>query len=168
MALDRAVVEVDVRELRLAEVGLQPLPGLAAHREAVVLRGDRDPAGAQVLDRVVAAAVAEGSLNVSSPTAWESSWWPRQMPNTGVRPISVAHRLDEVAERRRVARAGDEEDAVRAAREQLVGRRGAGQQLERRAARGEVAHDRALDAGVERDDARARAVALRARGALRA
>ena len=29
-----------------------------------------------------------GSLNVSSPTARESSWWPRQMPNTGLRPIS--------------------------------------------------------------------------------
>ena len=70
-ALDRAVVEVDVGQLRRAEVGLPAhrLVGLDAsaavrrpHREAVVLRGDLDPAGAQVLDRVVGAAVAEGQL----------------------------------------------------------------------------------------------------------
>src|SRR4051812_25756677 len=52
-ALDRAVVEVDVRQLDRADLGLQPLAGLAGHREAVVLRGDRDAAAAQVLDRVV-------------------------------------------------------------------------------------------------------------------
>ena len=37
-------------------------PGSPRDREAVVLRGDRDPAGAQVLDRVVGAAVAEREL----------------------------------------------------------------------------------------------------------
>src|SRR3954467_8855529 len=42
-ALDRAVVEVDVRELGLAEVAAQALAGLAADREAMVLGGDRDP-----------------------------------------------------------------------------------------------------------------------------
>ena len=83
-ALDRAVVEVDVRELGGAELGLDPDPDLAAHGEAVVLARDRDPAGAQVLDGMVGAAVAEGSLNVSSPAARESSWWPRQIPNTGL------------------------------------------------------------------------------------
>src|SRR3954453_21365386 len=45
-ALDRPVVEVHVRELRLAEVRLQPLPGLTFDREAVVLGGDGDPPGA--------------------------------------------------------------------------------------------------------------------------
>src|SRR3954447_11712125 len=70
-ALDGAVVEVEVRQLRGAEVGL-PAHGLvgvdrllapgAEHREAVVLRGDLDPAGLEVLDRVVAAAVAEREL----------------------------------------------------------------------------------------------------------
>ena len=45
-ALDRAVVEVHVRELGLAEVGLQcALPGSPPDREAVVLGGDRDPPG---------------------------------------------------------------------------------------------------------------------------
>src|SRR4051795_5436825 len=70
-ALDGAVVEVQVRELRGAEVGL-PAHGLVGvdgllaarpeHREAMVLRGDLDAAGLEVLDRVVAAAVAEGQL----------------------------------------------------------------------------------------------------------
>src|SRR4051812_36300387 len=44
-ALDRSVVEVHVRQLRLAEVAGQPLARLAAHGEPVVLRGDRDAAG---------------------------------------------------------------------------------------------------------------------------
>src|SRR5690349_21273819 len=54
-ALDRAVVEVHVGELGLAEVGLDDLAGLARDREAMVLGRDRDPAGSQVLDRVVGA-----------------------------------------------------------------------------------------------------------------
>src|SRR5215203_291596 len=65
--LDRPVVEVDVRELGLAEVGLQPPAGLAADREAVVLRRDRDAPRAQVLDRVVAAAVREPELERLEP-----------------------------------------------------------------------------------------------------
>src|SRR4051812_15426664 len=47
-ALDGAVVEGHVGQLRLAEVRLQPLAGLTADREAVVLGGDGDPPRAQV------------------------------------------------------------------------------------------------------------------------
>src|SRR3954464_2014976 len=75
-ALDRAVVEVDVAELGRAEVCL-PAHGLvggdgllaarAEDREAVVLRGDLDAAGLEVLDRVVGAAVAEGQLERLQP-----------------------------------------------------------------------------------------------------
>src|SRR3954465_14250592 len=61
-ALHRAVVEVDVRQLRGARLGLDPLPGLTPEGEAVILRGDRDPARAQVLDGMVGAAVAEREL----------------------------------------------------------------------------------------------------------
>src|SRR3954447_10878844 len=70
-ALDGAVVEVDVGQGRLAEVGAPAdrLVGLDAaaaarrgDREAMVLRGDLDRARAEVLDRVVGAAVAEGQL----------------------------------------------------------------------------------------------------------
>src|SRR5213596_2840623 len=57
-ALDRAVVEVDVGQLDRADRRLDALARLARDGEAVVLRRDRDPARAQVLDRVVGAAVA--------------------------------------------------------------------------------------------------------------
>ena len=56
-AFQRLVVEVDVREL---DVVLAERVGVDG--EAVVLRGDLDPAAAQVLDRMVAAAVAELQL----------------------------------------------------------------------------------------------------------
>ena len=58
-SLDRVVVEVHVGQLRGAEVGLDDLARRSGDREAVVLARDRDPAGPQVLDRVVGAAVAE-------------------------------------------------------------------------------------------------------------
>src|SRR5688500_11961232 len=47
-SLDRVVVEVHVGELGGAELGLDDLARRARDREAVVLRGDRDPPGAQV------------------------------------------------------------------------------------------------------------------------
>src|SRR3954468_18717524 len=75
-ALHRAVVEVEGRQLRVAEVGL-PAHGLVGvdgllaarpeDREAVVLRGDLDAAGLEVLDRMVAAPVAEGQLEGLQP-----------------------------------------------------------------------------------------------------
>src|SRR3954454_6988780 len=75
-ALDRAVVEVDVRQLRGAEVRLPAhrlvagdrlLAARAEHGEPVVLRGDLDPPGLEVLDRVVGAAVAERELERLQP-----------------------------------------------------------------------------------------------------
>src|SRR3954466_1151831 len=51
--LDGAVIEVHVGQLGGAEVGLDPAADLPRHREAVVLRSDRDAAGREVLDRVV-------------------------------------------------------------------------------------------------------------------
>src|SRR5262245_52734778 len=70
-ALDGAVVEVDVRERGVAEVGAPAdrLVGLDAaaavgrrDREPVVLRRDLDLARPQVLDRMVGPAVPEGQL----------------------------------------------------------------------------------------------------------
>ena len=48
----------------------------------------------------------------SSPARVCWNWWPRQMPNTGTLPTHLAHRVDDVAERRRVAGAVGEEDGV--------------------------------------------------------
>src|SRR5438309_2015661 len=70
-ALDRAVVEVDVRERGLPEVGLPAhrLVGVdrscaarSESREAVILGGDLDAPGLQVHDRVVGPTVAERKL----------------------------------------------------------------------------------------------------------
>ena len=81
-AFDRAVVERDVRRLG----------GLArAHREAVVLARDEDAAGLR-------ARAPDGSRRDGRTGACTSrgrsrcamSWWPRQMPSTGVRPSSSA------------------------------------------------------------------------------
>ncbi len=104
-ALDGPVVQVHVRQLGGAEVGLEATNAeLAGHREAVVLRGDRDAAGGEVLDRVIGAAVAERELERLHPGgACRSSWWPRQIPNTGLRHQQRPEMdVDQVAERRRV------------------------------------------------------------------
>src|SRR3954447_9495594 len=75
-ALDRAVVEVEVRELGGAEVRLPANrlvaldPGLApgaADREAAALGRDVDLPRRQVLDRVVGATVAERQLEGLEP-----------------------------------------------------------------------------------------------------
>ena len=42
-------------------------------RESVILRSDRDLAGAQILDRLVAAAVAELQLEGRPPNAYPST-----------------------------------------------------------------------------------------------
>ena len=52
-AFDRRVVEIDVRDFQAVR------HGLGDHREVVVLAGDLHMARLQVLDRVVAAMVAE-------------------------------------------------------------------------------------------------------------
>src|SRR5580692_3438779 len=69
-ALHDAVVKVYVRDLSRAEFGGErgaALPVTAStarhfHREAVIVAGDLHPAGAQVLDRLVHAPVAEAQL----------------------------------------------------------------------------------------------------------
>ena len=121
----------------------------------MVLRGDRDPLRAQVLDRVVGAAVAERELERLQPDRAREQLVAEADAEHRLAPDQLADRVDDVVERGGVAGAGDEEDPVGVARQQLLGGGRAGEQLERRAARGEVAHDRVLDAGVERGDARA-------------
>ena len=95
--LDGAVVEVHVRERGGAEVGLPAhrLVGVDRARaaradggEAVVLRGDLDRPVCRSLTGWLAPRWPKGSLNVSRPTARQSSWWPRQMPHTGFLPTS--------------------------------------------------------------------------------
>ena len=100
-------------------------------REAVVLRGDLDPPGRQVLDRVVGAAVAERQLErLQADRAAQQLVAEADAPD---RPAAdeLAHRLDDVVERRRVAGAVGEEDRVGVGGQQLVRGRGAGVQRRR-------------------------------------
>ncbi len=135
-------------------------PASPRHREAVVLRGDRDVPGREVLDRVVGAAVAERELERLQPGRAGQQLVAEADAEHRLAHQQRADRLDDVVERRRVAGAGHEEEPVGVARQQLVGGRRARVQLELHAALHEVAHDRALDAGVERDDAQSAALAL--------
>src|SRR5215211_4318067 len=106
--LDGPVVEIQLLELRGPEVGLPPdrlvrIDGPPAarpqHREAVVLRGDLDLAGLEVLDRVVRAAVAEGQLvGVEADGAAEQLMAEADAPD-GHLADNSPDRLDDVVER---------------------------------------------------------------------
>ena len=153
---------------RRAEVGLPAhrLVGLDAPSavrrpdgEAVVLGGDLDLAGAQVLDRVVGAAVAEGELvGLQADGLAEQLVAEADAPHRP-RADELAHGGDDVAQRGGVAGAVGQEDRVGVGGRQLGGRHRARVQLDARAALDEVAHDRALDPGVDDRDPRAVAVA---------
>lgn len=82
-ALEGAVVEVDEGRLGLLRDGPQ------VHAEAVVLGGDDYVPVAQVLHRLVGAAVPELELEVLPPRARPSIWCPRQMPKMGFTPTSL-------------------------------------------------------------------------------
>ena len=157
-----AVVQVDVGELGGAEVRLpahrlvavdRPRAVRAEHREAVVLAGDLDRAGRQVLDRVVGAVVAERQL-----VGLEADRAAQQL-------MAEADAVDrELADRargrsRRCSRAtpgrrGRWPGRSRRGRSSSSSSRVAvhGMQLDGGAALGEVADDRALDAGVDHGD----------------
>ena len=114
-AFDGVVVEVDVGHLdfRRKRVGIDG--------ESVVLRGDRDFSGAQVLDRLVAAAVAEFQLKggaaegVGEDLVAEADAKNRELAD------ERADFLVDVAERGRIAGAVGEEDAVGIFREHFGG-----------------------------------------------
>ena len=111
-ALDRAVIQVDVRERRRAEVRL-PAHRLvlvdraraprAERGEAVVLGGDLDAPGLQVLDRVVGPVMAEGELERLQADRAAQQLMAQADPPDRLAPHDLAHRVDDVAERRGVA-----------------------------------------------------------------
>ena len=76
------------------------------HGEPVILRGDFDPAGFQILDRLVGAAMAEFELEGLSAEGLAQNLVPQANPeNRNAVVDQVARRLHGVTERRRVARA---------------------------------------------------------------
>ena len=101
----------------------------------MVLGGDLDAPGLQVLDRVVGAAVAERQLEgLKADRAAQQLVAEADAPHR-LLPDELAHGLDDVVERRRVAGAVGEEDRVGVLGEQLRGRARARVQRHARAAR---------------------------------
>jgi hypothetical protein len=87
----------------------------------VVLRGDLDLPGREVLDRVVRAAVTERQLEGLEPDRAAEQLVAEADPPHRHLADEVADGVDDVPERGRVARAVGEEDGVRLARADLVG-----------------------------------------------
>ena len=129
-----------------------------ANGEAVVLGGHQHPAGVQLEHGWLAPRWPNRSLNVSRPSACPSSWWPRQIPNSGTAPTDRAH-LDTQPGvppgRPGRSRARSRRAAVAST---WVAGVSHGNTVTRAPASRSMPHDRALDAVVEhRDVRRARA-----------
>src|SRR6185436_19114439 len=114
-ALDGAVVQVHVRQL---ERGIVEERGI--HREAVVLRGDLDLSGAQVLHRMVRPTVAELELEGLAAAGEPEDLVAEADAKDGPRFDELAGRLDRVIAGLGIAGAIREEDAVRLERERFL------------------------------------------------
>src|SRR5262249_10321233 len=132
------------------------------HNKAVVLRGDLDTAGLQVLDRVIAAAMtemhldgarAEGKGKQLMPEADAEDRYPRGEQ-------FAQHGDGENAGRRWVAGTVAQEDAVGPQGEDRGGRRTGRHDRDATAEAAEAAQDVALDAVVDADDMTVRGRAL--------
>ena len=142
-----AVVEVHVGHL--GDAG-EPV---GVDREVVVLAGDLDPSGHEVLHRVVAAVVPERQLDRAAADRQTEQLVPEADPEDRHLAEQAADRVDGVRHGRRVAGSVRQEHPVGLAGED-VGRRRRGRNDLDPGEAGEVAQDRALDAVVVGDDER--------------
>ena len=134
--------------------------GRPEHREAVVLGGDLHAPGLQVLDGMVGAAMPEGQLESLQPERSAEQLVPEADAPDGPAADELAHGVDDVVERGGIAGTVGQQHRVGVGGQQLGGRGRAGVERDARAALHEVAHDRALDAGVEHRDTRPRPIAV--------
>ena len=104
-------------------------------------------------------------FDVFPPTASASSWWPRQMPNSGFFGLQhlADHRNRIFAGRGGVARAVGQEEAVGLVRHDLLEARARGHHRHPRPGLDQVAEDVALGAIIDRDDVGALARSFSAR-----
>src|SRR6266511_3706171 len=145
-ALGGAVIEIDVR---LHETGL--LHGLRVHGEAMVLRGDLDTAGEEILDWMIGAVVTELELLRLSAERQAENLVAEADAEDRRLADEPAHRLHEIGHGFGIARAVREEYPVRLPLEHGGGRRIRGHDLHSTPERGELTQDVALDSGVEGD-----------------
>ena len=125
---------------------------LRLQREVMVLRGDFDPAGQQVPDRVVAAVVAE-----FQPPALRAGGEAEELvPEADAEERDLAREsadcVDRVTERRGVGRAVREENAVRLQGERIGRGRGGRQHGHAHAVLRHAAQDVVFDAEIEGGD----------------
>ena len=119
----------------------------------MVLCSNEHFAARQVLDRVVAAVVAELEPPLAPAHRHASSWCPRQIPRMGIFESSKSsHGLDRIGQPFRVARTVREEHPVRVQGQRLFGRSIRRDHRHLRAIGGQVAQDVALDAVVIGND----------------
>ena len=146
-ALVGAVEQRDVRHLDV--LGQR----LGQDAEAVVLRGDLDLAGRQVLDRLVGAAMA--ALHLARLAAQRQRQDLVAEADAEQRHLLVEHALDRghavACRRRRIARAVGQEHAVGLVAQDVLGRGGGRNDRDLAAGVGEAAQDVALGAVVDGD-----------------
>ncbi len=174
-ALDHAVVEVDVTDRRRAVRGVEWLQGPGGHvgpgaalarfrgnvalprqrgGEAVIVAGDVDPAGGEVHDRLVHAAVPVPQLVGAQAERQGEDLAAQADAEDGPPGVQhPAHRVHRVRGRGRVAGAVAEEHPVRLGRQDLVGAGGGGHHQHLAAPGREVARRGGLDAQVDGDHA---------------
>ena len=115
--LDGSVVEIQVRDL---DVGRQRA---RIDREAVILRGDFDLAGAELLHRMIRAAMAELQLErLAADSEAKNLVSEADAERRNVRLDHVANVVDGIRQRGGIARPVAEEDAVRLDRQQIAAR----------------------------------------------
>jgi len=137
--------------VRLRHVGGQ---AAGLDDEAVVLAGDLDLAGFEVLDRVIAAAVTLVHLGRTGAQRQRQHLVPEANAKQG--HAGLNHRLDHrhgiLARRGGIAGTVGEEHAVRPVAQHVLGRRRGGHHRDAATGGGEAAQDVALDAVIDGDD----------------
>src|SRR5262247_3208647 len=145
----------------VVEVEMRRLPPVRRHRrrvdgEAVVLRGDLDLAGGDVLHWVVRAVVPERQLVRPAAGREAQDLMAQAYAEDRHAPEKPADRLDQIRHALGVARPVGDEHAVRLRLEDLRGRRRRGHHRHVAADRAELAQDVVLDAAIVGDDLEAR------------
>ncbi len=126
----------------------------------MILGGDLNAPGLEILDGMVGAAVSEGKLEGLQADGTAEQLVPEADAPDGLAPDDLAHGVDDVAERGGIAGAVCEEDRVGILGEQLCGGAGAGMQGDTGAAGDELSDHRCLDTGVDDGDPRTGAIAV--------
>src|SRR5213080_3011475 len=83
-SFDRTVIEVEMGHFKWLRA--RDGPGVAAHREPVVLRRYKHLSCREIAHWMVAPPMPVRQLTVPPPNARPSSWWPRQIPKIGSVP----------------------------------------------------------------------------------